>query len=376
MWKRRSALKLLVAEPSARRRRSRLKRRGTGGWIPGRKSPVRATTIRHSERSRPGETSPNERRLDTAVLEQDSTAFVEALEVPTSGTRRPGRKREAAGARLRLVRLMAEADARADDLEAAKRARDAGDYSRLSTMRRLRFGRRPVALEKEVEAAQRRLTRKHEEVQTKRTRTEALERDAQESSGRGHGATVYRLHSADHHLSCSSGQYEHLSGVQRANPVWLTANNGLRWWWYRDRFWWVDSRLSAPEIESMILTRDLASEGQREAFERAQAGLVGDDDAAWAQVDLPDHVRREVWFRDRGRCVDCGVATSLAFDHVLPLAVGGSNTAPNLELRCRPCQLRRRANEVRATIGKARIGAHAAKEWGVELKDVSWPRPS
>ena len=142
------------------------------------------------------------------------------------------------------------------------------------------------------------------------------------------------------------------------------------------RFWWVDRRLSAREVVSRVVTTDLSSHDQREAFERAQVELFGREDDASPEYVLPDHIRREVWIRNGGRCVDCGVSSSLAFHHVLPYAVGGSNTAPNLELRCRPCLLRRRANEARATIGRARIGAHAAKEWGVELKDISWPRAS
>lgn len=277
MWKRRSARKLLVVDASARRRRSRLARIRTWDWIPGKTSPLRAAMIQRSERSRQDETSPHETPTpDTVVLDQDSAAFVEALEVPTSG-------------------------------------------------------------------------------------------------GPGHSATIYRLHSANHYVSCSRTQYERLSGVQRTIPVRVSAKDGRHWWWYRDRFWWVDSRLSAREIESSILTMDLASEYQREAFEKAQAGLLGRNDSASAEDGVPDAVRREVWIRDRGLCVDCGVTSGLAFDHVLARAVGGSDTAPNLELRCRPCQLRRRANEARATVGKARIGAHAAKEWGVELKDISWP---
>jgi len=296
--------------------------------------------------------------------------------MPTNVTLQRTRTREAARARQKLVRLTAEVDALADDLEAARRARDEGDYSQLPMLRWLRSGRRPETLEAQVAAVRRRLARKHAEVQAKRIRTEALEREAREPSGSGHRTTVYRLHSADHYLSWSEGQYEHLSGVQRTTPVWLTTRNGLRWWWYRDRFWWVDDRLRPGEIESMILTRDLSSESQREAFEHAQANVLGRNGAASAQDALPERVRREVWIRDRGRCVDCGVASSLAFDYVLPLAVGGSNTVPNLELRCRPCQLRLRANEAKATIGKARIGAHAAKQWGVELKDTSWPRAS
>ena len=348
----------------------------TRGWIPGRRSSVRAPTVKRSERSRQ-ETSPHETRTpEAAGLEQDSTAFVEALEVPTSKTLQPRHKREAKAvrARLELARLVAEADALADELDAAKQALAARDYSRLPTMRRLRSGRRPVALEEEVQAVQSRLARKHEEVQATRLRTKALERDVQEPSQPGNSATVYRLHSTDDYVNCSSAQYEYLSGVQRGAPVLLTAKDGRRWWWYRDRFWWADSRLSAREIRSTIVAMDVSSHDQREAFERAQVDLFGHDGDASPEYVLPDHIRREVWIRNGGRCVDCGVASSLVFHHVLPYAVGGSNTAPNLELRCRPCLLRRRANEARATVGRARIGAHAAKEWGVELKDISWPR--
>jgi hypothetical protein len=375
MWRRKPALKLLVAHPGTQRRRGRFRGIGAGSWIPGKLSPARARRSKHAER--PLDAAPQDGLTPaTAPLEQDSTAFVEALEVPTSIIAQPRRRRDAARARLELVRLVAEADALAHDLYALKGALAVGDYSRLAVPRRPRSGWGPAALKEEIETAQQHLARKQEEVEAKRIWTEALEREAREPPRSGESATTYRLHSADHYVNCSSGQYEHLSGVQRTIPVLLTAKNGWHWWWYRDRFWWADRRMSAREIESTILTIDLASESQREAFERAQAGLVGRNDGVSASADVvPEDVRREVWIRDRGRCVDCGVASSLAFDHVLPVAVGGSNTAPNLELRCRPCQARRRANEARATVGKARIGAQAAKEWGVEVKDISWPRP-
>jgi excisionase family DNA binding protein len=321
----------------------------------------------------PSEPSPRRRDLSTAVLEQDTRAFVEALEVPTDERLQARRRRDAAKARLELARLTATVDALADELQAAKRACDERDYSQLPMWRRLRSGRRPEALEEEVETFQRRLTRKHEEVQAKRIWTEALERDA-EDSGPGHVAVIYRMHSANHHMSSSKGQYEHLLGVQRITPVSLTTRNGLRWWWHRDRFWWADAKLSADEVEWMILTRDLASEHQREKLEQARAGILGRKGAVSAEDAVPEEVRREVWMRDRGRCVDCDISWSVAFDHLLPLAVGGSNTAANLELRCRPCQQRRRANEAKATVGKARIGAHAAREWGVQLRDIGWPR--
>lgn len=48
-------------------------------------------------------------------------------------------------------------------------------------------------------------------------------------------------------------------------------------------------------------------------------------------------VRREVWQRDGGRCVDCGSRERLEYDHIIAVANGGSNTARNLELRCEKC---------------------------------------
>lgn len=309
------------------------------------------------------------------MLDQDANAFVETLEVPTNERLQARRKRDAARARLELVRLLPEVHELVEELEAAKRARDAGDYSRLPMTRRLRSGRRPTALEEEVAARRRRLSTKQAEVEAKRIRTEALELDARESPGRDRTVTAYRLHSSRHYVTCSKGQYEQLARAQRKAPVWVMTKNGRRWWWYLDRFWWADAELSPREIDSRILTMDLASQHQREAFERAQAGLFGADDAV-AEDPVPEDVRREVWIRDRGRCVDCTVPYSLAFDYILPLAAGGSTIAANLELRCRPCQARRRANESRAKIGTVRIGVEAAREWGVTLTNITWPRAS
>jgi hypothetical protein len=59
--------------------------------------------------------------------------------------------------------------------------------------------------------------------------------------------------------------------------------------------------------------------------------------AAVARPGIPERVRHEVWRRDRGTCVDCGSRARLEFDHIIPLARGGSSTARNLEVRCEVC---------------------------------------
>jgi len=52
---------------------------------------------------------------------------------------------------------------------------------------------------------------------------------------------------------------------------------------------------------------------------------------------IPKHVKREVWRRDQGRCVECGSKIRLEFDHIIPFSKGGSNTARNIQLLCEEC---------------------------------------
>ncbi len=52
---------------------------------------------------------------------------------------------------------------------------------------------------------------------------------------------------------------------------------------------------------------------------------------------IPDEVKREVYRADGGRCVNCGSAELLQFDHIIPVTMGGASTVENLQLLCAPC---------------------------------------
>ena len=50
---------------------------------------------------------------------------------------------------------------------------------------------------------------------------------------------------------------------------------------------------------------------------------------------IPSAVKREVWQRDKGRCVTCGRQDNLHFDHIIPYSKGGSSlVARNIQLLC------------------------------------------
>ena len=59
---------------------------------------------------------------------------------------------------------------------------------------------------------------------------------------------------------------------------------------------------------------------------------------------IPGAVKRAVWIRDGGRCVECGATDDLHFDHVIPYSRGGSSTSvENVQLLCARHNLRKGA---------------------------------
>ena len=55
---------------------------------------------------------------------------------------------------------------------------------------------------------------------------------------------------------------------------------------------------------------------------------------------IPSEIKKEVWKRDKGKCVICGSSNNLHFDHDLPYSRGGTSlTEKNIKLLCAKCNL-------------------------------------
>jgi 5-methylcytosine-specific restriction endonuclease McrA len=60
---------------------------------------------------------------------------------------------------------------------------------------------------------------------------------------------------------------------------------------------------------------------------------------------IPPHVKLDVWKRDQGKCVVCGSAENLHFDHILPFSKGGTSLlAENIQILCAKHNLKKHNN--------------------------------
>jgi hypothetical protein len=115
----------------------------------------------------------------------------------------------------------------------------------------------------------------------------------------------------------------------------LHAPGGKTYWWCLDRFFWEDDDLGPDDVYALVYERRLRD---RRKLARAHATLALDQaPPAPRRTGLPLDVRKAVWERDGGACVECGDTFELQFDHVIPVALGGATIADNLQVLCGPC---------------------------------------
>ncbi|WP_211372328.1 HNH endonuclease signature motif containing protein [Arthrobacter citreus] len=123
---------------------------------------------------------------------------------------------------------------------------------------------------------------------------------------------------------------------QRQYPKLVARVSGRRYWHYQDRFYWEAEGLNADQVYALITSK---AHRQRQQVERAQAivAMGSNPRQNTKRAHIPDDLKQLVWLRDGGSCQACGSSSELQFDHVIPVALGGSSTEDNLQILCGPC---------------------------------------
>ncbi len=91
--------------------------------------------------------------------------------------------------------------------------------------------------------------------------------------------------------------------------------------------------------------------GRRKVFKFYLQATADSQPSLPAQTELqhrrliPSEIKKEVWKRDKGRCVICGKDDQLHFDHEIPWSKGGASiTAANVRLLCARHNLQKHDN--------------------------------
>ncbi len=140
----------------------------------------------------------------------------------------------------------------------------------------------------------------------------------------------------------SVDDFDALQRGQQGYPAFIATIDGRNYWQFRNRIYWESDGLDASAVHALLVTRQ-----QREAqrVQRAQEIVAtGSQPRRVVRGAIPEDVKHLVWTRDRGRCRLCGATAELQFDHVIPVSMGGSSTAENLQVLCGGCNRRKSAS--------------------------------
>ena len=121
---------------------------------------------------------------------------------------------------------------------------------------------------------------------------------------------------------------------QRLEPVEVLFSRDRHWWTFEDLFYWTSESLTPRDVLALIRDRERKAERK---LEWAHTLLDADHNRQPHRQPITREMRRAVYERDGGRCVECGSTFDLQYDHIIPVALGGATTLENLQLLCSRC---------------------------------------
>jgi hypothetical protein len=129
-------------------------------------------------------------------------------------------------------------------------------------------------------------------------------------------------------------QLDAIWAQEAESPVELVREDERVYWAFKGCFYWEDEDLSAADVKALVLQRIRRRERQ---LATAHSLMRAEEAGAPVRSPVPVEMRRSVFERDGGRCVECGGSFDLQYDHVIPFSLGGATTVENLQLMCGDC---------------------------------------
>jgi 5-methylcytosine-specific restriction endonuclease McrA len=142
-------------------------------------------------------------------------------------------------------------------------------------------------------------------------------------------------------MSWSSKRQRALVQAQRFEPAPILSADARTYWLFEDRVYWEEDDLAPRDVLALVRDRQLR---QQRKLERAHAAMASNAIGVARREVISREVRRAVFERDGGRCVECGSNFEIQYDHVIPFSMGGASTFENLQILCSDCNRRKGAS--------------------------------
>lgn len=132
--------------------------------------------------------------------------------------------------------------------------------------------------------------------------------------------------------------FEAIRDKQKTTPVAMVRSGRRKLWYFHDGFYWEADGLSADDVKALVFSRERKA---HQVLQTAHSVMRAEEAGRPARMPIPTELRRAVYERDGGRCVECSSGFDLQYDHILPVSRGGATTLENLQLLCAECNRRK-----------------------------------
>ena len=125
-------------------------------------------------------------------------------------------------------------------------------------------------------------------------------------------------------------------------------HNDYQYAFFQGKFYLVQPMIRNSKMEEEAVLRikkdsynHLTEISSLKSFVANMEAAISYQSSGIKREPIPDDVKLLVWSRDCGTCTRCGSNQQMHFDHIIPVAKGGSNIAENIQLLCQTCNLRK-----------------------------------